>query len=297
MTVASVNGSNAALVNRMAGANHAPAAGEKEVGLKAMLGNANVRKRFEELLGKKAAGFMSSLISVTNGNAQLQKAEPQTIIAAGAIAAALDLPVDPNLGFAYIVPYNTKKKLPDGSEIWVNQAQFQLGYKGYIQLAMRTGQYKTINACEVYEGEIKGINRFTGEVEFGEQTSDKIVGYMAYFKLLNGFEKYLYMTKGEIERHAKKFSQTYKKGFGKWADDFHAMAIKTVLKRLLSKYGILSIEMQTSLQADQAVVSQDADGNTSFEYTDGATIDAEGVVVDDQPTDDEILAAAIGGNA
>lgn len=283
--MASVNGGNTALMNRMAGATAPVRTEEKEASLKALLNNVNVKKRFEELLGKKAPGFMSSLISVTNGNAQLQKAEPHTIIAAGAIAAALDLPVDPNLGFAYIVPYNTKKKLPDGTETWVNQAQFQLGYKGYIQLAMRTGQYKTINACEVYEGEIKSVNRITGEYEFGEKTSDEIVGYVAYFKLLNGFEKYLYMTKNEIEKHAKTFSQTYKKGFGRWKEDFHAMAIKTVIKRLLSKYGILSIEMQTSLQADQAIVNQDEDGNSTYEYPD--TIDVDGEVVSEQSEDDD----------
>lgn len=273
--MASANGGNTALMSRMAGVN-APAKseGNRPVTIKAALSDVNVKKRFEELLGKKAAGFMSSLISLTNGNAQLQKADPHTIIAAGAIAAALDLPVDPNLGFAYIVPYNVKK-----DNAYVVQAQFQLGYKGYIQLAMRTGQYKTINACEVYDGEITSINRFTGEIEFGKKESDNIVGYIAYFKLLNGFEKYLYMSKNEIEEHAKKFSQTYKKGVGKWSDDFHAMAIKTVIKRLLSKYGILSIEMQTSLQADQAIVHEDADGNTSFDYVDNA-IDVDGRVID-----------------
>lgn len=284
--MANATGGNAALVNKMAGTNApAKAEGNKAITLNDALASTNVKKRFEELLGKKAAGFMSSLISVTNGNAQLQKADPKTIISAGAIAAALDLPVDPNLGFAYIVPYNNKQKLADGTEAWVTQAQFQLGYKGYIQLAMRTGQYKTINACEVYEGEIQNVNRITGEYEFGEKASEEIVGYVAYFKLLNGFEKYLYMSKGEIENHAKKFSQTYKKGYGKWSDDFHAMAIKTVTKRLLSKYGILSIEMQTSLQADQAVVHEDTEGNVSYDYADN-TIDVEGKVYREEPKTD-----------
>jgi recombination protein RecT len=165
----------------------------------------------------------------------------------------MDLPIDKNLGFAYIVPYK-------------GQPTFQMGYKGYIQLAMRTGQYKTINACEVYEGEIKSINRFTGEIEFNEgRTSNTVVGYLAYFKLINGFEKYHYQTLEEIQRHAQKYSQGYGKSWSKWTTDFGPMALKTVLKQLLSKYGILSIDMQMGLQADQAHVRETEDGY-EFDY-------------------------------
>ena len=164
-----------------------------------MLGNDNVKTRFQEILGKKAPGFISSILSVANSNTLLQKADPKTVMNSAVIAATLDLPINPNLGFAYIVPFG-------------GQAQFQLGYKGFVQLAMRSGQYKTINVREVYEGEIVSENRFTGEYEFGTPKSDKVVGYMAYFKLLNGFEKYLYMSKEELEKHGKKYSQTYKKG-------------------------------------------------------------------------------------
>ena len=270
--MALASGGNTQLMERMAGGN-AQAASQRQ-DIKALLSSVSIKKRFEELLGKKAPGFMSSIISVTNGNAQLQSADPRTIIAAAAVAAALDLPIDPNLGFAYIVPYNVKK---DG--VKQVQAQFQLGYKGYIQLAMRTSQYKTINATEVYEGEIKSINRFTGEIEFGERTSDKIVGYIAYFKLLNGFEKYLYMSKEEVEKHGKAYSKSYGNEYGRWAQDFFAMAIKTVIKRLLSKYGILSIEMQsnlgTALVADEAVVTE------SGEYHHVDAIETEGRIVDE----------------
>lgn len=264
--MASANGRNENLKNQLATRAENGLQGKRPVNLKSMLADVNVKKRFEDILGKKAAGFMSSMLTVTNSNDYLKTADPMTIISAGAIAAALDLPIDPNLGFAYIVPYSGK-------------AQFQMGYKGYIQLAMRTGQYKTINACEVYEGEIVKINRFTGEIEFGEKTSDKIVGYMAYFRLLNGFEKYLYMTVEEIQKHGQKYSKSYGSTSGRWKQDFHAMAIKTVIKRLLSKYGILSIEMQTGLKADQAVIKQDDEGNDSFEYPDGMTIEAEAEVV------------------
>lgn len=233
--------------------------------VKALLSEENIKRRFSELLGSKAPGFISSIVNVVNGNPELQRAEPMTVVSAAAIAAALDLPIDPNLGFAYIVPY-------------AGRAQFQLGYKGYVQLAMRTGAYKTINACEVYEGEIKSHNRFTGEIEFGERASDKVVGYIAYFKLLNGFEKYLYMSVEDLEKHARMYSKSYNSPNSRWKVDFHAMALKTVLKRLLSKYGILSIEMQTSLRADQAVVKETEEGAPEYEYPDGV-VEAEAVEV------------------
>lgn len=245
--------------------NLAPA--REAITLKGMLGSEAVKKRFNELLGKKAPGFISSLLSVVNNNKLLAKADPVTVISAGAMAAALDLPINQNIGFAYIVPYG-------------GQAQFQMGYKGYIQLAMRTGQYKSINADVVYEGEIKSVNRFTGEFEFGERTSNTVVGYMAYFKLVNGFEKYLYMTIEEMQAHAKKFSKNYKGGTEKWGlTDFHTMAIKTVLKRLLSKFGILSIEMQGM---EQVAIAMANDGGVITDNGDGfdADFDSETVDVD-----------------
>lgn len=214
------------------------------VTLKSMLGNDNVKARFQEILGKKAPGFISSILSVANSNTLLQKADPKSVMNAAVIAATLDLPINPNLGFAYIVPYGS-------------QGQFQLGYKGLIQLCMRSGQYAKIEVNEVYEGEVSIKNRFTGEYEFNEPVSNKIVGYLAYFKLNNGFEKYLYMTKEECEAHGKKYSQTYKRGGGIWSSDFDAMAKKTCLKQLLSKFGIMSIEMQRAQVFDQAVVKND----------------------------------------
>jgi recombination protein RecT len=237
--------------------------------LQSMLANVNVKKRFEEMLGKKAAGFMSSIVSITNGSKQLQSCEPKTILSAASIAAALDLPINPNLGFAAIVPYG-------------KEATFQMMYKGFIQLGLRTGQYKLMNAAEIYEGELVSRNRVTGEIvlDFDAKKSDKVVGYCAYFQLINGFEKYLYMTVEEIEKHAKKYSQTYRstKDFirekSKWTTDFHAMALKTVIKLLLSKYGILSVDMQTAVQADQSVVTENETGDFDFSYADN-TIDIE----------------------
>lgn len=255
-------------------ANEVASKNQKPATLQSMVTSAGIRERFNDVLGKKAPAFISSLISVANNSDMLAKADPTTVITAGIMAATLDLPINQNLGFAYIVPfYNGKKR--------ITEAQFQMGYKGYVQLAMRTGQYKTINASEIYEGEIKSRNRLTGEFELGERTSDKVVGYIAYFRLVNGFEKYLYMTKEEVEAHAKKYSQTYKKGFGLWITDFDSMAIKTVLKRLLSKYGILSVEMHnmaTALSNDGAVI-RDKDGQLTPDF-EGATVDVQAEVAD-----------------
>lgn len=217
-----------------------------------MLGDVKIKKRFEELLGNKAQGFMSSIINVVNGNTDLKECDANTVLGSAAVAASLDLPIDPNLGFAYIIPYNTKV----GGK-FVKKAQFQMGYKGFIQLAMRTGAYKTISATEIYEGEIKSYNRITSEIEMGEKTSDVVVGYIAYFKLLNGFEKYLYMSKEEVERHAATYSKTFGSEYGIWKKDFNGMATKTVLKRLLSKFGMLSIEMNSAIVNDQAIITQD----------------------------------------
>ena len=215
-------------------------------GLSQMLQSSNIKSRFEEILKSKAPAFVSSILNVANSSEALQRvaaSNPQSIIRSAAVAAALDLPIDKNLGFAHIVPYK-------------DEAQFQLGYKGY---AVRTGQYKTINACEIYEGEIVKQNRLTGELEFDEakRTSDKIIGYAAYFKLTNGFEKTLYMTIKELREHGKKYSKSYYKDFSIWKQNENAMCLKTVLKLLLSKYGILSIEMQTALTTDQAIIRKD----------------------------------------
>ena len=218
--------------------------------LKTMLGAQQVKDRFSEILGKKAPGFISSILSAANNNALLQKAEPQSVLNAAVIAATLDLPINNSLGMAYIVPFNDNKN-------HTCLAQFQLGYKGIVQLAIRSGQYHKINVTEVYEGEIKSENKFAGEYEFGEKTSDKVVGYMAYFRLTSGFEKYLYMSKEQCEAHGKKYSQTYKRGFGLWKDAFDEMSKKTVLKQLLSKFGVMSIDIQRAQTFDQSVVKSD----------------------------------------
>lgn len=233
--------------------------------LKGMLEMPAYKNKFNEMLGKKAAGFMSSIIAVTNNNKYLAKANPATVIGAAAQAAMLDLPINQSLGFAYIVPYG-------------NEAQFQLGYKGYIQLAQRSGQYVDIGAKTVYKGELEYENRLLDKFKFGERTGDKVIGYLAYFRLTNGFEKMLFMELDEMIAHAKKYSKNYKGGTDKWGlTDFNTMAEKTVLKRLLSKYGPLSIEsiqMSQALSNDGSVISMNKDGEFDVDF-DGETIDAE----------------------
>lgn len=229
--------------------------------LKSMINDERTKNKFKEMLGNKAAGFLTSLMNTTNGNAQLQQADPNSILKAGAIAATLDLPIDPNLGFAYIVPYNSKGK---------NEAQFQMGYKGFVQLAIRTAQYKRINVTELYEGQFISYDPITDNLQYdlNNKLSDEITHYVAYFQTINGFEKYNVMSKEEIENHAKKFSKTYSYKGSSWQTNFDTMAKKTVLKLLLSKFGILSIEMQTAQKVDQAVIKEFDKNNIEVEYVD-----------------------------
>lgn len=233
--------------------------------LKGMLEMPAYKNKFSEMLGKKAAGFISSIIAVANNNKLLAKAEPSTVIGAAAQAAMLDLPINQSLGFAYIVPYK-------------GAAQFQLGYKGYIQLAQRSGQYVDIGAKTVFEGELEYENRLLDKFKFGERTGDKVIGYLAYFRLTNGFEKMLFMELDEMIAHAKKYSKSYSGGTEKWGlAEFDVMAEKTVLKRLLSKYGPLSIEsiqMSQALSNDGGVISMNKDGEFDVDFS-GETIDAE----------------------
>ncbi|MFD2209413.1 recombinase RecT [Virgibacillus halophilus] len=223
--------------------------------MKGLLASPAVMKRFEEVLGKRANQFTASILSLYNSEKMLQKAEPMSVISSAMIAATLDLPIDKNLGYAWVVPYGGK-------------AQFQLGYKGYIQLALRTGQYKNINVIEVYEGELQSFNRLTEEIEldFDCKESDKVIGYTGYFELINGFRKTVYWSKEQIEKHKQKFS---KSAFG-WKNDWDAMAKKTVIRNMLNKWGILSIDMQTAVITDENAVVQDFDDKDG-----GVIIDAD----------------------
>jgi recombination protein RecT len=207
---------------------------------KAYFEQPKVQDKFRQLLGEKAQGFVTSVLQVIASNKLLTSASPESIYKAAAVAAILDLPINQSLGFAYIVPYG-------------REAQFQLGYKGLIQLAQRSGQFKTIAAAPVFEGQLREEDPLTGyKFDWKAKNSENIIGYAAYFSLINGFEKTSYMSLEQITAHGKRFSKTF--GNGPWKSDFDAMATKTVLKLLLSKFAPLSIAMQKAVVADQGVV-------------------------------------------
>jgi len=208
--------------------------------MKSIINADSVQEQFRNALKDGAPLFIASLIDIYGNDKNLQKCEPKDVIMEALKAATLKLPINKQLGFAYIVPY--------GSE-----PQMQISYKGYIQLAMRTGQYKYINADVVYEGELKGHNKLTGEVDLsGEATSDKVVGYFAYIETVNGFRKPLYWTKEKVLAHAKRYSKSFNIKSSAWQTNFDEMALKTMLRNLLSKYGVMSVEMMNAFTADSA---------------------------------------------
>lgn len=257
--------------------------------LKSIFEREDVKQKFKEMLGKRSTAFVTSVLQIASQNEMLSKADPISIYQSAAVAATLDLPLNANLGFAYILAYNQKQS--DGT--WKQVAQFQMGYKGFIQLAQRSGQFQTIAASEIYEGQLVEQNPLTGFVfDFTKKTSDKIIGYASYFKLLNGFEKTLYMSADELNKHGKSFSQTFKKGFGLWKDNFDAMAKKTVLKLLLSKFAPLSVEMQRAVITDQAIINDAETEDVTYVDNEAAVIDKEAErmvkMIDDAKTVEEL---------
>ena len=239
--------------------------------IKKFLTSEGVTAKFQELLGKKSAGFITSVMQLCNQSKNLANCNPAQVYQAAAMAAMLDLPLNPNLGFAYIIPYNETQTNDKGQTIQVPVPQFQMGYRGFIQLAQRSGQFQTINVTDVREGEIKSQNRMTGDIVF-EWTDEgreekKIIGFVGYFRLINGFEKVVYRTVGELNAHGKKYSKTYSKSSSKWKTDFEAMSQKTLIKLMLSKYAPLSIEMQTATLADQAVINKIEGGIETAEFS------------------------------
>jgi recombination protein RecT len=215
------------------------------------MNSGSVQKRMAEVMGKNANAFTSSVINLVNSSQQLQDVDAMSVVSSAMVAAALNLPVDPNLGYMYIVPFREKDK---ASGSWLKRAQPQMGYRGYIQLALRTGQYKAINASVVHEGEIRDWDPFSETYSVGEKISDKVVGYVGHFELLNGFQKTTYWTVEEMDEHRKQYSKSGNyngQRSGVWKSNFDAMAIKTVIRNLLSKWGILSIQMQEAVAKDE----------------------------------------------
>lgn len=230
-----------------------------QVTTKSLFNRVDVKKKFEEMLGKKAQGFITSVLQIVAQNSLLANADPNSVLQAAAVAATLDLPLNNNLGFAYIIPYKTKVKGKNGQpDTYPVVAQFQMGYKGFIQLSQRSGQFKTIAATSIYDGQLIKQNPLTGfEFDFETPTAPnaKVIGYAAYFQLLNGFEKTLYMTLENVNKHGGKYSKNFSDDLGLWKKDFESMATKTVLKLLLSKFAPMSIEMQKAVITDQAVIN------------------------------------------
>ena len=208
--------------------------------MKSLVNSDSVRARLENLIGKSSGTFMASVLDLYSSDGYLQKCDPAAVLGECMKAAALQLPISRSLGLGYVIPYG-------------NTPTFLLSYRGLIQLAQRSGQYRYLNADCVYEGQTVKVEPLSGMVEItGEPVSDKVIGYYAYFKLVNGFEKCVYWSKQRVENHAKRFSQAYKSGRGDtpWRSQFDAMALKTVLKTLISKYGPMSIEVSNALESD-----------------------------------------------
>lgn len=249
--------------------------------LKSVIKADSVQQQFQNALGKHKDEFVASLIDLYTGDPQLQRCKPSAVVAEALRAATMRLALNKALGFAYIIVFNNSVKDPDtGQWTKVPTPTFVPGYKGYIQLAMRTGQYRTINADFVYEGELRNVDKLAGTIAFdGEKKSDKVVGYFCYFELLNGFSKVLYMSVEDMAKYALRYSPSFK---GKekptfdalvkqaqsgqvsnevgWKGNFNDMALKTVIRRLLSKYGYLSIEMMNVIAKDDDEAMSDRNG-------------------------------------
>lgn len=249
--------------------------------LKSVIKAESVQQQFQNALGKHKDEFVASLIDLYTGDPQLQRCKPQAVVAEALRAATMRLALNKALGFAYIIVFNNSVKDPaTGQWMKVPTPTFVPGYKGYIQLAMRTGQYRTINADMVYEGELRNVDKLSGTIAFdGQKKSDKVVGYFCYFELLNGFSKVLYMSVEDMAKYALRYSPSFK---GKekptfdalvkqaqsgqvssevgWKGNFNDMALKTVIRRLLSKYGYLSIEMMNVIAKDDDEAMSDRNG-------------------------------------
>lgn len=239
----------------------------------AFLATDAMKKKINEMVGgEKGQQFVTSIISAVSANPQLAECDNASIVSAALVGQALNLSPSPQLGQFYMVPFNDNKR---GCKV----AQFQIGYKGYIQLAIRSGQYKKLNVLAIKEGELKRYDSLNEEIEVEliedeeKRENAETIGYYAMFEYLNGFRKTLYWSKAKMEQHALKYSMGYraKKGYTFWEKDFDGMAIKTMLRQLISKWGIMSIDltMQKALESDMTVVKEDG----TYDYIDNNDID------------------------
>jgi recombination protein RecT len=234
-----------------------------------MLTAPNTSEYLSRVLGERKMSFISNLTSLVANNEKLQECKPVTLMYAALKATSLDLPLDQNLGYAYVIPFNTKSRDLNGNEIVEKVAQFQIGYKGFKQLSLRTGQFKALNSTDVRDGEIISRNRLTGEILFDFVQDDelrkskKIIGFVAYFELMNGFKQMVYMSTEELKNHGMRYSKTfssekkYIRESSRWVTEFEAMAQKTVMKLNLSRNAPLSVEMQNAIRFDQSVMIEE----------------------------------------
>ena len=240
--------------------------------LQNMLSMESVREQFENALQENAGAFIASIIDLYGSDSYLRQCDPNAVITECLKAATLKLPINRQLGFAYVVPYSVKGK---------PTPQFQIGYKGYTQLAMRTGQYKHLNAGIIYEGCEVEHDYLTGDITIsGSPTSDKAIGYFAYMALLNGFTKTVYMTKAEVEAHGKRYSASYNSPGSAWKTNFDDMAKKTMMRQLLSKWGYLTTDMLSAFTADE----DDVDSRVATEIE----MEANAEIIDLEPEEYEV---------
>lgn len=243
--------------------------------------SSDTQSYLRSVLGNRAGSFVNNLVALVANSAQLQQCQPYTIMFAALKATALNLPLDPSLGMAYVIPFKNNK-------LGVVEAQFQIGAKGFKELALRTCRFKRINYTDVREGEFVRRNRLTGDVEFNFEQDDErrlslpVIGYVSYFSLVDGFESTLYMSKAEVFAHGKRYSQTFRstdervRNASRWTTDFDDMALKTVLKLNLSRNAPKSVEMQEALKADQAVMR--SEDSYEYEYVDNRQGDDDVVI-------------------
>lgn len=258
---------------------------KQRTGITAFMTSEAVQKQINSVVGgKNGTRFITSVVSAVNANSALQECTNQSILSAALLGEALNLSPSAQLGHYYMVPFNDKEK--------GKVAQFQLGYKGYLQLAIRSGQYKKLNVLPIKEGELIHFDALNEEIEVNliddEEMREKAktIGYYAMFEYVNGFKKAIYWSKAKMESHAMKYSAGYraKKGYTFWEKDFDAMACKTMLRQLISKWGIMSIDMQTAFEKDMAVI--DENGNATY-VDNPEIIDAAAEVVESATPDAE----------
>lgn len=267
----------------------------KRLGIGTYLTGDAVKNRINQVVGgKDGQRFISAVVSAVQTNPALQECTNQSILSAALLGESLKLSPSPQLGQYYMVPFNVKEKNPaTGKEEWMKQAQFQLGYKGYIQLAIRSGQYKKLNVLAIKEGELVKFDPLNEEIEVHliedeeEREQAETIGYYAMFEYTNGFHKAIYWSKKKMEAHAKKYSNGYRNDVAKgtsftfWSKDFDGMAFKTMLRQLISKWGIMSIEMASAIDADMSVIHEDGTKTYVDNVPDVIPMEAEPVVAEE----------------